>query len=47
VKQNHPILDECIVDLKYRGVKDILISSVDGLSGFELAIKPAFPKRDT
>jgi len=33
-------------DLKNRGVKDILISSVDGLSGFELAIKAAFPKTE-
>lgn len=31
-------------DLKNRGVKDILISSVDGLSGFEIAIKAVFPK---
>jgi len=33
-------------DLKSRGVKDILISCVDGLSGFEEAINAAFPKTD-
>ncbi len=33
-------------DLKNRGVKDILISSVDGLTGFEVAIKAAFPKTE-
>jgi transposase-like protein len=31
-------------NLKQRGVKDILIASVDGLSGFEQAITTAFPK---
>ena len=30
-------------DLKARGVKDILISCVDGLTGFESAIKTVFP----
>ncbi|WP_129407801.1 IS256 family transposase [Marinitoga lauensis] len=30
-------------DLKNRGVKDILIASVDGLTGFPQAIKAAFP----
>lgn len=30
-------------DLKSRGVKDILISCIDGLTGFESAIKTAFP----
>ena len=33
-------------DLKNRGVKDILIASVDGLTGFEVAIKAAFPKTE-
>jgi len=31
-------------ELKNRGVKDILIASVDGLSGFETAITTAFPR---
>ncbi len=30
-------------DLKTRGVKDILIACIDGLTGFESAIKTAFP----
>lgn len=30
-------------ELKNRGVKDILIACIDGLSGFESAIKTAFP----
>lgn len=30
-------------DLKTRGVKDILIACIDGLTGFEPAIKAAFP----
>ncbi len=33
-------------DLKNRGVKDILIASVDGLSGFVEAIHSVFPKTD-
>lgn len=33
-------------DLKARGVKDILIASVDGLSGFKEAINAAFPLTD-
>ncbi len=33
-------------DLRNRGVKDILIASVDGLSGFEEAIRAAFPKTE-
>lgn len=33
-------------ELKNRGVKDILIASVDGLSGFESAINSAFPKTE-
>ncbi len=33
-------------DLKNRGVKDILIASIDGLTGFEVAIKAAFPKTE-
>lgn len=32
-----------LADLKNRGVKDILIASVDGLKGFEDAIKATFP----
>ena len=31
-------------DLKTRGVKDILIASVDGLNGFQEAIKSIYPK---
>ena len=30
-------------DLKARGVKDILIACIDGLTGFESAIKTAYP----
>lgn len=33
-----------ITDLKNRGVQDILIASVDGLSGFEQAIASIFPR---
>jgi len=33
-------------DLRNRGVKDILIASVDGLTGFEDAIRAAFPKTE-
>lgn len=33
-------------DLKNRGVEDILIASVDGLSGFEDAIKAAYPRTE-
>ena len=33
-------------DLKNRGVKDILICSVDGLSGFEDAIKASYPRTE-
>jgi len=32
-----------LTDLRNRGVKDILIASVDGLNGFEEAIKAVFP----
>ena len=32
-----------LTDLQQRGVKDILISSIDGLNGFEEAIKAVFP----
>ena len=33
-------------DLKNRGVKDILIASVDGLKGFKEAIQSVFPKTE-
>jgi putative transposase len=33
-------------DLKNRGVMDILIASVDGLSGFESAIKASYPRTE-
>lgn len=35
-----------LADLKNRGVKDILIASVDGLNGFEDAIKASYPKTE-
>jgi len=35
-----------LADLKNRGVKDILIASVDGLKGFEEAIRATFPKTE-
>lgn len=35
-----------LTDLKNRGVKDILIASVDGLKGFEEAISSVFPKTE-
>ncbi len=35
-----------LADLKNRGVNDILIASVDGLSGFEEAIKSVYPKTE-
>jgi transposase-like protein len=33
----------CLTDLKNRGVNDIFIACVDGLSGFPEAIQTAFP----
>ena len=33
-------------DLKSRGIKDILISYVDNLSGFSEAIEAIYPKTD-
>lgn len=33
-------------DISNRGVKDILIASVDGLTGFPEAINAVFPKTD-
>ena len=35
-----------VADLKNRGVKDILIASVDGLKGFEEAITAVYPKTE-
>lgn len=35
-----------LTDLKNRGVKDILIASIDGLNGFEEAIKAAYPNTE-
>jgi transposase-like protein len=35
-----------LADLKNRGVKDILIASVDGLKGFETAIESIFPQTE-
>ena len=35
-----------LTDLKNRGVKDILIASVDGLKGFPTAIESIFPKTE-
>ena len=35
-----------LTDLRNRNVKDILIASIDGLSGFEEAIRAAFPKTE-
>jgi len=35
-----------LADLRNRGVKDLLICSVDGLKGFEDAIKASFPKAE-
>ena len=35
-----------LTDLKNRGVKDILIASVDGLKGFEEAITAVFPQTE-
>ena len=38
------VLDEVLTDLKTRGVRDILICCVDGLTGFPEAIEAIFPK---
>ncbi len=35
-----------LVSIKNRGVKDILIASIDGLSGFEQAIESVFPQTE-
>lgn len=35
-----------LVDIKNRGVEDILIASIDGLNGFEDAIKAVYPKTE-
>lgn len=37
---------QVLTDMKSRGVKDVLISSVDGLPGFSDAIKSVFPKAE-
>jgi transposase-like protein len=37
---------EIITELKNRGVQDILIAAVDGLTGFPEAIRTVFPKTD-
>lgn len=37
---------QVLTDMKSRGVKDVLISSIDGLSGFSDAIKAVFPKAE-
>ncbi len=36
----------CLNELKNRGVRDILICSVDGLTGFNEAIRAVYPKTD-
>jgi len=38
---------QVLTDLNNRGVKDILIASVDGLTGFPEAINAIFPKTDS
>jgi transposase-like protein len=35
---------QCLTDLKNRGVQDLLVVCIDGLSGFGEAIRVAFPK---
>ena len=35
-----------LTDLQHRGVEDILIASVDGLTGFPEAIRTIFPKTE-
>ncbi|MEQ8189759.1 MAG: IS256 family transposase, partial [Candidatus Eremiobacterota bacterium] len=35
-----------LTELKNRGVKDILIASIDGLTGFEAALNSAFPETE-
>ena len=37
---------QVLTDMKSRGVKDVLISSIDGLPGFSDAIKTMFPKAE-
>jgi len=37
---------QVLSDLQIRGVKDILIASIDNLTGFEQAIRSIFPKTD-
>ena len=37
---------QCLTELKNRGVQDILIACVDGLSGFPEAIEAVFPQTD-
>ena len=37
---------QVLTDMKSRGVKDVLISSIDGLAGFSDAIKSVFPKAE-
>ena len=36
---------QILTDLKTRGVRDILICCVDGLTGFPEAIEAIFPRR--
>ena len=37
---------QVLTDMKTRGVKDVLISSIDGLAGFSEAIRAVFPKAE-
>ncbi len=37
---------QVLTDMKSRGVKDVLISSIDGLPGFSDAIRAVFPKAE-
>ena len=37
---------QVLTDMKSRGVKDVLISSIDGLPGFSEAIRTVFPKAE-
>ena len=37
---------QVLTDMKSRGVKDVLISSIDGLPGFSEAIRAVFPKTE-
>ena len=46
MKERHSGLAQVLIELNNRGVKDVFVFCVDGLTGFPDAIKGVFPKAD-